>query len=123
VDKHGNVNSHKMEGYFAGIGGFANITHATKNIVFCLSFTTKGLKVDKENGKIIIKNEGAIKKFKEKVSAISFSGKHALERGQRVLYVTERCVFELTETGLKLTEVYPGIDENLQIRDMLEFKV
>jgi propionate CoA-transferase len=123
VDKHGNVNSHKMDDYFAGIGGFANITHATKNIVFCLSFTTKGLKVAKENNEIIIKNEGSIKKFKNQVSAISFSGMHALQRGQRVLYITERCVFELTEAGLKLIETYPGIDEKSQIRDMLDFEV
>jgi len=123
VDRHGNVNAHRMEGYFAGIGGFANITYATKNIVFCLSFTTRGLKVEKENDKVIIRDEGTIKKFKEKISAISFSGKHALKRGQRVLYVTERCVFELTETGLKLMEVYPGIEEKRQIRDMLSFEV
>jgi len=123
ADMHGNVNAHRMDGYFAGIGGFANITHATKNIVFCLSFTTKGLMVSKESGKVIIENEGSIKKFKRNVSAISFSGKHALKRGQRVIYVTERCVFELTETGLKLMEVYPGIDENSQIRDILDFEV
>jgi len=123
VDKHGNVNVHRMDDYFVGIGGFANITHATKNVVFCLSFTTKGLKVAKEDNKVVIANEGSIKKFKEKVSAISFSGKHALKRGQRVLYITERCVFELTETGLKLKEVYPGIDEKSQVRDLLSFEV
>ena len=123
VDMHGNVNAHKMEGYFAGIGGFANITHATKNIVFCLSFTTKGLKVEKEGDNVVIKNEGAIRKFKREVSAISFSGKHALKRSQRVIYVTERCVFELTEEGLKLLEAYPGIDEKSQVRDMLDFEV
>jgi len=44
---------------------------------------------------------------------------NALKRGQRVLYVTERCVFELTEKGLTLKEVYPGIDEARQIRRML----
>ena len=123
VDRHGNVNAHRMEGYFAGIGGFANITYATKNIVFCMSFSTKGLKVIKENDKVTVENEGSILKFKREVSAISFSGKHALKRGQRVLYVTERCVFELTESGLKLKEVYPGIDEKSQIRDMLDFEV
>jgi propionate CoA-transferase len=123
ADMHGNVNAHKMEGYYSGIGGFANITHATKNIVFCMSFTTKGLEVVKENGEIIIKNEGTTRKFKKEVGAISFSGRHALERGQRVLYVTERCVFELTENGLKLKEVYSGIDEKLQIRDMLDFQL
>ncbi|MDR2571895.1 MAG: propionate CoA-transferase [Oscillospiraceae bacterium] len=123
VDMHGNVNAHKMDGFFAGIGGFANITYSTKNIVFCLSFTTKGLKVVNENDNVVINNEGTIMKFKKNVSAISFSGKHAVERGQRVIYVTERCVFELTKTGLKLIEVYPGIDEKTQIRDMLDFDV
>jgi len=123
VDRHGNVNAHRMKGYFAGIGGFANITYATKIIVFCLSFSTKGLKVEKEGDKVIIKNDGSILKFKKEVTAISFSGKHALKRGQRVIYVTERCVFELTETGLKLIEVFPGIDEKTQIRDLLDFEV
>jgi len=123
VDMQGNVNAHRMDGYFAGIGGFANITHATKNIIFCLSFSTKGLKVSKDNDNVVIKNEGSIKKFKKDITAISFSGKHALKRGQRVLYVTERCVFELTDSGLKLKEVYPGINEKTQIRDMLDFEV
>jgi propionate CoA-transferase len=111
ADVQGNVNAHQLEGGYSGIGGFANITHATKTIVFCMSFTTKGLIAVKENGKVLIKQEGAVPKFKKNVSAISFSAKHALQRGQRVLYVTERCVFELTEKGLTLKEVYPGIDE------------
>jgi propionate CoA-transferase len=122
IDNEGNVNVHRLEGNYVGIGGFANITHATKTIVFCASFTTKGLIAVDENGKIQIKQEGSILKFKKKISAISFSGKKAVERGQRVLYVTERCVFELTEEGLKLKEVYPGIDETRQIREMLDFE-
>jgi len=123
VDKHGNVNAHKMDGYFSGIGGFANITYATKTIVFCLSFSTKGLRVTQDNGNINIESEGSIRKFKDEITAISFSGKQALSRGQRVLYVTERCVFELTNSGLKLLEAYPGIDEQTQIRDLLDFEV
>jgi len=117
-----NVNAHKLEGGYAGIGGFANIIHATKTIVFCLSFTAKGLKTAVENGKVVIKSEGTVRKFLKQVSAISFSGKNAVKRGQRVLYVTERCVFELTEKGIKLVEVYPGIDEERQIRGMIEFE-
>jgi propionate CoA-transferase len=65
--------------------------------------------------------DGSIPKFKNEISAISFSGKNALKRGQRVLYATERCVFELTEQGLALKEVYPGVDEECQIRGMLDF--
>ena len=123
ADLQGNVNVHKLAGGYAGIGGFANITHATKTIVFCMSFNTKGLVTTKENGEIHIKQEGSIPKFKRKISAISFSGRNAIRRGQRVLYVTERCVFELTEMGLLLREVYAGIDEAHQICGMLDFEL
>lgn len=123
VDRHGNVNAHKMEGYYSGIGGFANITFATKNIVFCLAFTAKGLEVSKDGDRVTVEKEGSIRKFKRDVSAVSFSGRHAFQRGQRVIYVTERCVFELTQDGVKLMEVYPGVDEHRQIRDLLDFSV
>ena len=45
----------------------------------------------------------------------------ALRNGQRVLYVTERCVLELTEGGLRLVEVYGGIDAARDILPNLEF--
>jgi propionate CoA-transferase len=122
ADAHGNVTAHKLTGGYSGIGGFANITHATKTIVFCMSFNTKGLVAAKENGKVQIRQEGSIPKFKKQISAISFSGSNAIKRGQRVLYVTERCVFELTEKGLKLKEKYSRIDETSQIRRMLDFE-
>jgi propionate CoA-transferase len=121
ADMHGNVNAHKLPGGYAGICGFANITHAAKTIVFCMSFNTRGLVALKEDGEVRIAQEGAIAKFKKEIAAVSFSGRNALRRGQRVLYVTERCVFELTEQGLALREVYPGIDEARQIRGMLDF--
>ena len=115
VDRHGNVNAHRLESGCVGIGGFINITHATKTIVFCMSFTTKGLMATEENGRVTIKQEGSIPKFKNEISAISFSAKNALQRGQRVLYITERCVFELTTDGLRLKEVYEGVDPQTQI--------
>ena len=45
-----------------------------------------------------------------------------MKRGQPVLYVTERCVFELTEDGLALIEVAPGIDIEREILAQMEFK-
>ncbi len=123
VDRFGNVNAHRTPGTFAGIGGFANITSRTPVVVFCLSFTAKGLFVEEENGKVKIVQEGAVPKFVKNVSSVSFSGKRALKHGQRVLYVTERCVFELTENGLKLVEVYPGIDKERDILSQLSFPV
>ena len=122
ADAQGNVNAHKLAGGYAGIGGFANITHATGTIVFCMSFNTKGLVAVKENGEVRIKSEGSIPKFKKEIAAISFSGKNALKQGQRVLYVTERCVFELTQRGLTLKEVYSGIDKASQIHGKLDFE-
>jgi len=123
ADRHGNVNAHKLEGGYSGIGGFANITHATKIIVFCMSFTTKGLVTKTDGGRVVIEREGAVPKFKNEIAAISFSAKNALKRGQKVLYVTERCVFELTENGLHLKEVYDGIDAQTQIEDKLDFRL
>jgi propionate CoA-transferase len=41
---------------------------------------------------------------------VTFSGRRAVANGQRVLYVTERCVLELRPEGLTVIEVAPGID-------------
>ena len=76
-----------------------------------------------ENGLVQIEKEGAHPKFVEQVSSISFSAENARKRGQRVLYVTERCVFSLGREGLVLREVYPGVDKQRQVLDLLPFAV
>ena len=123
VDQYGNINAHRGPGAFAGIGGFANITAKTPTVVFCMSFNAKGLAVSQKSGEITIEKEGTIPKFVKHVNSISFSAKRAIENGQKVLYVTERCVFRLTPKGLKLIEVYPGIDAKRDILDQLPFEV
>ncbi len=123
VDAEGNVNAHRSDGAFAGIGGFANITAKTPTVVFCMSFSAKGLEVSQKKGIVTIEKEGEIPKFVEKVRSISFSAKRAIKNGQKVLYVTERCVFRLTPRGLKLIEAYPGIDVKKDILDRLPFEV
>ena len=123
VDRHGNVNAHVTEGGYAGIGGFANITARTRTVVFCLTFNTKGLSVKEEDGVVTILQEGSVPKFVEEVRSISFSARNAIANGQRVLYVTERCVLQLTPVGLKLIEVYPGIDKQRDIKDRLCFEI
>lgn len=123
VDKEGNVNAHRGPGNYSGIGGFANITAKTKNVVFCLTFNTKGLTVTRQKDYVTIDENGSIPKFVDKVKSISFNGKRALKNGQRVIYVTERCVFELGANGLKLVEVYPGIDPKKDVLDLLPFEV
>jgi len=70
----------------------------------------KGLRVHLEEGRLVIDQEGAVSKFVDSVEEITFSGELCLEEGRHALYVTERCVFELTDRGMQLIEVAPGID-------------
>ena len=123
VDKYGNVNAHRGPGAYAGIGGFANITAQTPTVVFCLTFNTKGLSVKRQDEAVYIEQNGSVPKFVEEVRSVSFSARKAIANGQKVLYVTERCVFILTARGLKLLEVYPGVDVQRDILDLLPFQV
>ncbi|MCQ2406382.1 MAG: propionate CoA-transferase [Oscillospiraceae bacterium] len=122
VDAAGNVNGHYTSGKLSGIGGFANISQATKKVVFCCTFTTKGLKGSFDGEKVTIEQEGSIKKFLPNVDALSFSVKNAKINGQSVMYITERCVFVLTDEGLCLTEIAPGVDLKKDILDVLDFE-
>ncbi|NLE13467.1 MAG: propionate CoA-transferase [Clostridiales bacterium] len=123
VDRFGNVNSHRGPNTFAGIGGFANIASAAKTVVFCLTFNARGLETVEKNGMVCINSEGSIPKFINEIRSISFSAHQAIKNGQRVLYVTERCVFRLIDSGLELIEVAPGIALNRDILDQLPFDV
>ena len=123
VDRHGNVNAHRGPGAYAGIGGFANITAKTPTVVFCLTFNTKGLSVSQQGENVTIESNGIVPKFVSNVRSVSFSARNAIANGQKVLYVTERCVFILTSRGLKLLEVFPGVDVQRDILDLLPFDV
>ena len=123
VDGKGNVNAHRGPGAFSGIGGFANITAKTPTVVFCLTFNTKGLEVERKGGIITIQQNGSIPKFVQEVKSVSFSAKRAIANRQRVLYVTERCVLGLTPRGLRLLEVYPGVDVERDIISQLPFEI
>ena len=44
-----------------------------------------------------------------------------MKYGQEILYVTERAVFRLTESGIILEEVAPGIDLDKDITSKMGF--
>lgn len=117
VDGEGNVNVSCFGRNFNGVGGFINITQATRTLVFCGTFTGKGLEVRTGDGLEIVR-EGGTMKFVEKVGHLSFNGRYAASQGTDVTYVTERAVFKLRDGRLHLTEIAPGIDLRRDILDL-----
>ena len=122
VDRDGNVNSSKVPGKVAGVGGFVNISQNAKKVVFMGSFTAKGLDVEVRPDGIAILREGEMRKFVEKVDQISFSGKISAQGDQEVLYITERAVFRLVGGRVEVSEIAPGIDLQRDILDLMDFQ-
>ena len=117
----GDVNVSKFKDRIVGCGGFINITQNTHKVVFCGTFTAKGLREEIRDGKLVITHEGAVQKFIDKVGQITFSAEYAHKHNQQVMFITERCVFVLTDKGLVLTEIAPGVDLQKDILDQMEF--
>lgn len=122
VDRNGSVNVSKLgaKPYLtAGCGGFVDITSHARRIVFA-GFFTAGARLTVGDGKLTILQEGKTRKFVEKAEHITFSGVVGRERGQRAIYVTERCVLELHDDALVVTEIAPGIDLQRDVLDQAD---
>jgi len=122
IDATGNVNVSKIAGRAAGQGGFIDISQCAKKVVFCTTFTTKGVETAVENGRLIIESDGSIQKIVEKVDQITFNGTLSREKAQEVVICTERAVFHLVKDGVMLTEIAPGVDLDKDILGKMGFK-
>ncbi len=122
VDQHGNVNTTLLNGKIVGAGGFPHIAANAKHSIFVGSFAAGKAKCHVEDGKMVIDQEGRFKKFVNKCVQVTFNADEYISRGNRVTYISERCVIEKTKEGMVVTEIAPGIDLQTQILDMMEFK-
>jgi len=105
IDEAGNVNVSRFGGRCTGPGGFVDISQNTPKLFFLSMFAA---------------SQGT--KFVKKVQQITFSADYARKIGQQVAYLTERAVFRLSEDGITLTEIAPGLDLEKDILPYMEFK-
>ena len=108
IDREGNVNVSRFGGRIVGPGGFINISQNAKAVTFSGTFAAG--------------RDGERPKLVEAVEQITFSGRYAQERGQRVLYVTGRAVFRLSERGVELVEIAPGLDLERDVLGRMRFR-
>ncbi len=124
VDGSGNANVSRLAAQphvLAGAGGFIDLSQGLPTIIFCGTLTAGGLDVRTGDGKLRIVQDGRFQKFVARTQHVTFNGRQAAAQGQRVRYVTERCVFRPDADGLLLAEVAPGVDVDRDIRARVGF--
>jgi propionate CoA-transferase len=123
IDRDGSVNVSKLgvrPHVTAGAGGFVDITAHARRIVFS-GFFSAGADLAVESGTLAIRREGKVRKLVPQVEHVSFSGRRAIEQGQDITYVTERCVLKLTRDGIAVTELAPGVDLERDVLGQADF--
>ncbi len=124
ADSDGNVNVSKRgtdPRHYVGPGGFIDITTGAKTILFVTAWMASG-EIQIQGGALKVVKRGT-PKFVEHVSEITFSGKQALLANKRVYYITTVGVFQLTERGMTLIRVMPGIDVQKDILDVSPMRI
>ncbi|OMH32619.1 acyl CoA:acetate/3-ketoacid CoA transferase [Motiliproteus sp. MSK22-1] len=136
VNRSGDVNVSRFGNRIAGAGGFINISQSAREIYFMGTFLCGKQQVAINSDKSALEipkpeqldadkqttiDTEASHKFVDEIEHLTFSGQYALECGQKVYYITERCVFRLTASGLELIEIAPGINLENDILRRMDF--
>jgi propionate CoA-transferase len=121
IDRHGNVNVALVGDKPIGPGGFIDISQKARTVVFCGTLRGGGLEVNLSDGALTIKRDGRYPKLVHDVGYITFNADRARRTGQRVLYVTERAVFQLADDGVELIEIAPGVDLRRDVLGQMGF--
>jgi propionate CoA-transferase len=123
VDVDGNVNVTRFGDRNDGAGGFIEITQTAKRLVFSGTLTGGGLKVEVTDGEVRILQEGSIRKFVPKVNQVSFNGQHGHQQRQNAMFITERAVLRMSDEGLVVTEIAPGIRLREDVLEQIGFEI
>ena len=122
-DSQSVVNVSRFGAANPGAGGFIDIAHNARRLVFTGTFTTSGLVTSFADGKLHIEQDGKISKFVKQAESITYRvGQGIAERGQTAKIVTERAVFDVTAEGLVLTEVAPGVDVRSHVLERMDYR-
>jgi propionate CoA-transferase len=111
LDEAGNVNLSKRGPNlldYVGPGGAPSIIECAKTVLFAGKWM-QGADIRIDGDEMCLEKPGT-PKLVEQVDEITFNGKVGLGCGKRVFYVTDLALLELTEHGLTLRSVMPGID-------------
>jgi acyl CoA:acetate/3-ketoacid CoA transferase len=127
VRADGSVNVGDFQGNLRGPGGFVDISHRAKKVLFCGELTAGKSEIHvltDPQVRLQIVRDGRHRKFVETIKQVNFHGPTALQKGQIVLYITERAVFRLTPAGLELFEIAPGVEvDSVKSAIAFEFSV
>jgi propionate CoA-transferase len=120
IDRHGNVNVSKLGDTIVGTGGFIDIHQRARKVTFCGTLAVRAKSELTDSG--LCFTQLGKPKLVEDVLQVTFSARYALEHGQEVLYVTEAAVFRLTEYGIVLEEIAPGVDLEKELIPQMGFR-
>ncbi|MCH8134492.1 MAG: hypothetical protein IIB77_00765 [Proteobacteria bacterium] len=111
LDSDGNINlssrGPRMIDY-VGPGGAPSIIESAKTVIFVGKWML-GAEISIVGDELRLDKPGK-PKLVEQVDEVTFNARVGLARGKKVFYVTDLAVVELTDVGLTLRAVMPGID-------------